>query len=446
MTLYERRDEIGGSVCSAALTLPGFVHDVCSSVYPLAAASPFFNALPLARFGLEWIHPPLPLAHPFDDHTAVVLWRSVDETADGLGRDAAGYRRLMGPLVSRWPDLVGELLAPPRVPSKPLLMARFGIAASIPALVLARVVFATTRARALIAGIAAHAVRPLDRPLTSAFALVLGGAGHAVGWPFARGGAQRLADALGACLRDASGMVRAGAPVSTLDSLPPARAIVCDVTPRQLLAMAGQRLPRSYRRALARYRYGPGAFKVDWALDGPVPWKASECGSAGTVHVGGTLEEIAAAEHDVALGRHPERPFVLLAQPSICDPTRAPEARHTVWAYCHVPNGSTVDMTERIERQVERFAPGFRDRILARHTMDPAALESHNPNLVGGDVSGGLVSVRQILARPTWRHYRTPVRGLYMCSSATPPGGGVHGMCGYHAAQRVLRDLGGGRL
>jgi len=441
VTIYEARDRAGGAVSSAELTLPGFVHDVCSSVYPLAASSPFFGGLPLAAHGHVWSHPPLPLAHPFDDGSAVALTRSVDETASQLGRDASAYRRLLGPLVDAWPALLSDVLGPLRVPSHPLLFARFAVPAALPASVLGRAAFTTRQARALLAGIAAHAARPLEKPLTSAYFLLLAGAGHAVGWPFARGGAGRLADALAGCFLAAGGTIQNGTLIASLQELPDARTVVCDVTPAQLLRLAGAALPSRYRRALGRYRYGPGAFKVDWALEGPIPWRADACRAAGTVHLGGSFEEIAAAEHEVALGRHPDRPFVLLAQPTICDPTRAPEGRHTAWAYCHVPNGSSVDMLERIERQVDRFAPGFRDRILARHVMDPAALEAFNPNLVGGDVGAGLATVRQTFARPTLRQYVTPVGGLFLCSASTPPGGGVHGMCGFHAAQAVLRRL-----
>ena len=444
VTLFEGRDRIGGSVASAALTLPGFVHDICSSVYPLAVASPFFRSLPLAAHGLEWCHPPIALAHPFDDGTAVGLLRSLDETAAQFGDDARTYRRLLGPLVDAWHRLVADVLAPIGVPAHPLVMARFAAAAAWPAAMLARAAFSSGRARAYLAGLAAHSARALTRPLTSAFFLLLAAAGHASGWPFARGGAGRLADALGGCLVDSGGRIETGTDIVELSQLPASRAVMCDVTPAQLRRLAGEVLPDRYHRALARYRYGPGAFKVDWALDGPIPWRAALCHLAGTVHVGGSFEEIARGEHEVEQGRHPQRPFLLLAQPSVCDATRAPAGQHTAWAYCHVPNGSRVDMLDRIERQVERFAPGFRDRILARHVMDPAALEAHNPNLVGGDVTAGISSLRQTLWRPARGGYVTPVSGLYLCSASTPPGGGVHGMCGFHAA-RALDRIEGGR-
>lgn len=442
VVVHERASWVGGSISSASLTLPGFIHDECSSVFPLAVGSPLFRSLPLSSFGLSWTHPDVPVAHPLDDGSAVVLSRSIDETAEHLGADGAAYRRLIGPLVQHWDVFTHDVLAPPmRVPASPILMARFGAAGALPATTLARAIFSTPQARALFAGLAAHSLRALDRPLTSAFALLMGAAGHAAGWPFAAGGSARLADALARCARDAGVAIETNAPVSSLTALPPARAVVCDVMPRQLLRIGDAVLPPRYRRALARYRPGPGVFKVDWALAGPIPWTAAICRSAGTVHVGGTFEEVAAAEHDVEHDRHPERPFVLLAQPTVCDPTRAPAGRHTAWGYAHVPNGSTMDMTTRIEEQIERFAPGFRELILARHTMGPAALEAHNPNLIGGDVAGGAATVRQIVARPTWRHYGTPVPWLFLCSAATPPGGGVHGMCGYHAAQAVLAFL-----
>ena len=442
VAVHERASWIGGSISSAFLTLPGFIHDECSSVFPLAAGSPFFRTLPLSSFGLNWTHPEVPVAHPLDDGSAVVVNRSIDDTVSHLGTDGAAYRRLFGPLVANWNAFTQDVLAPPaRVPASPGLMARFGAAGVLPATTLARAAFSTPRARALFAGLAAHSLLALDRPLTSAFALLMGAAAHAAGWPFAAGGSARLADALARCARDAGVAIETNAPASSLTALPPARAVVCDVMPRQLLRIGDAVLPPRYRRALARYRPGPGVFKVDWALAGPIPWTAAVCRRAGTVHIGGSFDEVAAAEHDVEHSRHPERPFVLLVQPTVCDATRAPAGRHTAWAYCHVPNGSTVDMTEHIEKQVERFAPGFRQLVLARHTRGPAALERHNPNLIGGDVAGGAATVRQVVARPTWRYYRTPVPWLFLCSAATPPGGGVHGMCGYHAAQAVLAFL-----
>jgi len=379
------------------------------------------------------------LAHPLDGGRAGVLVRSVDATADGLGRDRDAYRRLMAPLVGRAGALIAGTFRPVRPPTHPLLLARFGLHALRPAASLARGLFQEEATRALFAGVAAHAVLPLDRIPTSAFALLLTVAAHAGGWPVVRGGSQRVADALAAELEAQGGRIETGRTVRSLDDLPSRRVALFDVTPRQLLAIAGDRLSPSYRRALARYRYGPGVFKVDWALDAPVPWQAPACGRAGTVHLGGPLEEIVAAEAAVFSGRVPERPFIIFAQQSLFDETRAPAGKHTAWAYCHVPNGSGVDMTGRIEAQVERFAPGFRDRILARHVMDPAALERHDANCVGGDIGGGLTDLRQLFIRPTRRLYSTSDPRLYLCSSSTPPGGGVHGLCGAFAARRALR-------
>jgi phytoene dehydrogenase-like protein len=437
----EANESVGGGARSAELTLPGFVHDVCSAVHPLAAGSPFFRTLPLREHGLEFIHPPAPLAHPLDDGTAVLLERSVEETAATLGRDGASYRGLMRPLVRDWSLLESELLGPVRLPRHPLALARFGLRALRSARGLADSRFEGVRARALFAGLAAHSTLPLERVPSAAFGLVLGVTGHAIGWPVPRGGAQKIADALASYLLSLGGEIVTGARVDSVDELPPARVILCDVTPRQLLHLAGRRLPAGYRRKLGRYAYGPAVFKVDWALDGPIPWRAKECARAATVHLGGTFDEVAASERAAWEGAHAARPFVLLAQPSLFDPTRAPEGRHTAWAYCRVPVGSEVDMTERIEKQVERFAPGFRDLVLARSVLAPAELERRNANLVGGDIGGGAQTLRQLFARPTLRLYSTPVKGLYLCSSSTPPGAGVHGMCGHLAARRALGEV-----
>lgn len=431
----------GGGTRTAELTLPGFLHDVCSAIHPLALASPFLRVLPLARHGLRFVQPEAPLAHPLDGGRVIVLERSVQATAEGLGADAHAYRRLMGPLVSDARTLVNELLGPLRLPRHPLALARFGLPALLPAETLARIVFRDEPARALLAGLAAHSMLSLRQSPSAAFGLVLGLLGHAVGWPIAVGGSRHVAEALASYLRSLSGELVTGCVVRSLDELPRARAVLLDLTPRQVLAVAERRLPAGYARALRRYRYGPGVFKVDWALEAPIPWQAPACARAGTVHLGGSLEEIVAAEALVARGEPAERPFVILAQQSRFDPTRAPAGKHTAWAYCHVPNGSSVDMAERVEAQVERFAPGFRARILARHVMPPAALEAYNPNYVGGDITGGLQDLRQLFTRPTFSlaPYVTPVPGLYLCSAATPPGGGVHGMCGYFAAQAALR-------
>lgn len=441
VTVYEAEDTIGGGARTAALTLPGFRHDRCSSIYPLGIASPFFRALPIEAYGVEWLHAPYPLVHPLDHGDAVVVHRSVRHTAEMLGSDARRYERLLSSLVQNWKPLVRDVLAPPRVPRHPWLMASFAMAAAQPATWLAAR-FTTERARALMAGLAAHSGAPLGAPLTSAFALLMGALAHAVGWPVARGGAQSIADALTACLRAREGEILVGRRVNALAELSSPSLTLCDVAPEQLARLAAGRLPSRFAQHLTRFRRGPGVFKVDWALDGPIPWRNEACLQATTVHVGGTFEEIAASEQAPREARASDRPFVIVAQPSVCDPTRAPEGRHVAWGYCHVPTGSRVDMTSAIERQIERFAPGFRDRILARHTMPPADLARSNASLIGGDVSGGAFTIRQVLARPSWRGYATPVDGLYLCSASTPPGGGVHGMCGYWAARRALQGVG----
>lgn len=436
--VFEAEASIGGGTRSAALTLPGFVHDTCSAIHPLAAASPFFRTLPLERHGLEWIEPPAAVAHPFDDGTAAVLERSLDRTAETLGGDGESYISLMRPLVEDWERLQGSVLGPLRFPRRPLALAQFGLQAlrSVSGMAASR--FRGERARALLAGLAAHSMLPLEKPLTAGFGLGLGLLAHVVGWPVARGGSQKIADALAAHLRSLGGEIVTGTRVRSIDELPPARAILCDLSPRPLLRIAGHRFPAWYRRKLLLYRYGPGVYKVDWALDGPIPWRAEECLRAATVHLGGTLEEIARSEREVWAGSPPEHPFVLLAQQSLFDPARAPGGAQTAWAYCHVPNGSRADMLERIENQIERFAPGFRRRVLARSVMTPAEIERNNANFAGGDIAGGAATVRQFFLRPTRMLYSTPVKGLYLCSASTPPGVGVHGMCGYFAARRVL--------
>ncbi len=442
VTVYEANDDIGGGARSAQLTLPGFTHDVCSAFHPMAAASPIFRTLRLAEHGLHWIHPHAPLAHPLDDGTAVLLERSLDETARGLGADGRAYASLMAPFVASWNDLCAETLGPiVHLPRHPLLLARFGLAAmrSAGSLVSG---FRGDRAPALLAGIAAHSFLPLETPFSAAAAMLLGSAGHAVGWPIARGGSGAIAKALASSLASLGGMVKTGHPVQELSDVPTARAYLFDTSPAQLDLIAGDRLSPRYRRALRRYRRGPGVFKVDYAIDGPIPWRAAECLRAGTVHLGGTFDEIAAAERAVSRGQHAERPFVLVGQQSLFDETRAPAGRQTVWAYCHVPNGSTVDMTERIEAQLERFAPGFRARVLARAVMTPADIECGNANDLGGDIANGSHAGLQLLMRPRVAidPYGTSARDIYLCSAATPPGGGVHGMCGFHAARSALRS------
>jgi phytoene dehydrogenase-like protein len=441
--VVERSDVIGGGTRSAALTLPGFVHDVCSAVHALVPASPLFSRIPLAEHGLMLLQPPIPCAHPLDDGTAVVCRRSIEETAANLDApDAARYKRVFEPLAGRFAPLMESLLGPVGR-SHPLLMARVGPTAIRSAKAFAESNFLGRRARALVAGAAAHGVVPIDFAGTAGFALALLVSAHAVGWPVARGGSQSVADALAAYLRSRGGTLETGRAIDSLDELADSRVVMCDVTPRQLIGIAGSRLSGSYRRALQRFRYGPGVFKLDWALHETVPWRAAECRQAGTVHVAGTLEEIDASERAAWEGRVHDRPFVLVVQPTIADPSRAPAGTHTLWAYCHVPNGSTVDMTARIEAQIERFAPGFRDCIMARHAMNTADMERGNPNLVGGDIGGGAADLRQIVARPTLSlsPYNTSIEGVYLCSASTPPGIGVHGMCGYHAARAAMKDL-----
>jgi len=440
--VFEAASSVGGGCRSAELTLPGAVHDVCSAVHPFALASPLFRTLPLSAHGLTWVTPPVMVAHPLDDGSAVCVHGSIERTAAQLGdADGAAYRRFVGGLTARWPQIEGAVLGPLRFPRHPQTLARFGWSALRGAEGVARRTFRGSPARALFAGMAAHSMRPLDRGPTAGVALALTVLAHRDGWCFPRGGAQRLADALAAYLRSLGGEIVTDAPIASLDELPRARAVLCDLSPKPLLRIAGDRFPARYRRALRRYQYGPGVYKVDWLLDGPVPWRNAECARAGTVHVGGTLEEIAASERDAWEGRHAGRPFVLLAQPSAFDATRAPHGRHVVWTYCHTPRGSALEMLPRIEQQIERFAPGFRDRVLASHVMRPPDFERHNPNYVGGDIGAGAVTIRQLFARPTWRTYATPARGVYICSASTPPGVGVHGMCGYHAAQQALREV-----
>ena len=442
--VLEANATIGGGARSAELTLPGFVHDVCSAIHPLAAGSPFFKTLPLERFGLTWIQSEIPLAHPLDDGTAACLYRDVDETAEKLGADARNYRRLMRPLVRVWEKLAPEFLQPIlHLPKHPLALARFGIPALFPATLLAKTAFKDEPARALFGGIAAHSFLPLESVVSSAFGFVLGIAGHAVGWPIPRGGSQTITNALANYLRELGGKIDINHRVESLDDLPKSRVVLLDVSAWQFIRIAGEGLSKVYRRRLEKFRHAPGVFKIDYALSSPIPWKAAACKRAGTIHLGGTFGEIATAERDVSRGKTPGRPFTLVAQQSLFDDTRAPRGQHTLWAYCHVPFDCKVDMSERIESQIERFAPGFHHCILARHKTSAVDVEKSNPNLAGGDINGGAVNLRQLIARPILSPtpYRTPLRGVYLCSASTPPGGGVHGMCGYHAARAALRDV-----
>lgn len=440
--VLEAKDTIGGGLRTEALTLPGFLHDVCSAIHPMAAASPFLQSLPLEKYGLGYIYPPVYAAHPLDNGNAAALYPSIDQTVKTLGDDATAYKNLFAPLIRHWPHVVGDALGPLRIPHHPLEMAQFGWNALQPALSVARR-FQTPEARAFWAGMAAHAIVPLSYWSTAAIGMVLTTAGHTTGWPLPRGGSFKIAQAMAAYFESLGGKIETGRPIQNMSQLPAAKALLLDLTPRQILEIAGERFSSPYRRQLERFRYGPGVFKIDWALDGPIPFTGEHCRSAGTVHIGGTLEEIARGEQKTWDGKLIDDPFVLLAQPSLFDPTRAPAGKQTAWAYCHVPNGSTLDRTEVIERQVERFAPGFRDRILARHVMNTTQLETYNANYIGGDINGGAIDIRQLFTRPALRFspYRTSARGIYICSSSTPPGGGVHGLCGYHAARRALKDL-----
>ena len=443
--LLEASATPGGGSRTAEVTLPGFRHDICSSIQPLAIGSPFFRALALdPSTEVEWVHSPLVVTHPLDDGSAAEFHRDVAATAGRLGPDGTAWQRLFGPLAADWELLAPALLAPPlRFPRHPFKMLRFGLSGFPSAIALAESRFTAPHARALFGGLAAHSILPLEKAFTASFGLVMGMTGHALGWPMARGGAQAIADALVARFTKSGGELVTGARVASLDELPPARAVLLDVTPRQLLAIAGDKLRGRYRAGLERYRYGPGVFKLDLALDGPVPWKAPACALSATVHLGGTLPEIARSESDAWEGRVAERPFVLVAQPTLFDPSRAPEGKQVLWAYCHVPNGCAVDVTERILSQVERFAPGFRDRILAISRRSPADMEAYDANYVGGDINGGAQSFTQLFGRPVlrWDPYSTPLPGVYLCSSSTPPGGGVHGMCGYLAARSALRGF-----
>jgi len=441
VAVFEANQDIGGGVRSAELTWPGFVHDTCSAVYPLAIGSPLFRSLPLARHGLEWVESPAALAHPFDDDTAVTVERSLNSTAAALGSDAASYKRLFRPLVQGWNELALDLLAPPRWPRHPVTLARFGARAIQPASVLAKYYFRHSRTRALFAGLAAHSMLPLGKLGSGAFGLVLGSSAHALGWPIVRGGARRLTESLVSYFISLGGVIFTNRPIEDLRELPSSRVVLCDVTPRQLLKIAPGKLSAAYEKKLRRYRYGMGAFKIDWALSAPVPWAAKECSVAATVHLGGELSEIALSESIAWRGGIAERPFVLVVQPSLFDPSRAPAGSHTLWAYCHVAHNSAFDMTERIESQIERFAPGFRDVIVARSVAPPAELQLRNANLVGGDINGGAATIGQLLLRPTSSLYGTGTKGLYLCSASTPPGGGVHGMCGYFAARRALDEM-----
>jgi len=438
--VFEAEPEPGGAARTLPLTLPGFLHDFGSAVHPMAAGSPFFNSLPLESHGLEWIHSPAPLAHPLDDGSAVLLERDLAQAARELGRDGAAWQTLFAEIAEHWTDFAPEILQPIlHVPRHPVLLAKFGTRGLLPALTFANHYFYEPRTKALFAGMAAHSFLALDEPLSSAVGLVLGATAHSVGWPIPRGGAQSITQALVWHLASLGGTVKTSSRVESLDALGNFRFALCDVTPRQLLQISGKRLEPGYAQHLRDFRYGPGVFKVDYALSSPIPWKSAKCARAATVHVGGSMEEIAASEQAMRSGNHSERPFVLLAQPSLFDPTRSPAGKHIAWAYCHVPNGSTFDMLPRIEAQIERFAPGFRDCVIARRSWSPAQLEARDANLIGGEILGGMSDWRQTFLRPTWKQYATSAPDIFLCSSSTPPGGGVHGMCGFNAATLAVR-------
>jgi phytoene dehydrogenase-like protein len=440
--IVEAKDTIGGGLRTAELTLPGFHHDICSAIHPMAANSPFFQTLPLDEHGLKFIYPEIAAAHPFDDGSAAILTKSIEETAASLGADERNYLRLIQPILTNWPQIVDDVLAPFHIPKHPIAYAGFGLKAVQPATLLARR-FTTSKAKGLFGGMAAHSILPLTHIATSAIGLVMLAAAHLKGWPLPQGGSQALADSLASYFVSIGGKIETGLLVKSLLQLPSAKAILFDVSPKQLLEIAGQDFSAYYRGQLSRFRYGMGVFKIDWALDGPIPFTNHDCRRAGTLHLAGELHEIVKSEESSWSGTESANPFVLLAQQSLFDATRAPAGKHTAWAYCHVPNGSIKDLTSTIENQVERFAPGFRDLILARHTYNTREMEAYNANYIGGDINGGELNITQLFTRPALRvsPYSTTKKGLYLCSASTPPGGGVHGMCGYHAAKKVLKDL-----
>jgi len=440
--LIEGKDTIGGGLRSAELTLPGYLHDICSAIHPLAIASPFFETLPLAAHGLEYILPTINAAHPLDNGTAAILRGSVSETAAMLNADQQAYANLLQPIVDDWPSIAADALGPLHFPKHPVAMAKFGLVGLRSAAAVGKR-FSTIEAQSLFAGMGAHSMQPLTTMSTAAIALVLLTNSHLKGWPIPKGGSGQIAKAFASYFTSLGGKIETGTYISSLGQLPSSNAMLFDLGPKQLLQIAGHKFSNIYKWQLERYRYGMGVFKIDWALNDPIPFTAEECRYAGTVHIGNTANEIAAAEQQVWDGAHPEKPFILLAQQSLFDPTRAPAGKHTAWAYCHVPNGSKVDMTDAIEKQAERFAPGFRDLILAKHTMNTEQIEEYNPNYIGGDINAGVIDLGQLFTRPAlrWSPYKTSAKGIYLCSASTPPGGGVHGMCGYYAAKRALKDM-----
>lgn len=441
--IFEKEDTIGGGTRTLELTQPGFHHDICSAIHPMAKASPFLNSLPLEEYGLKWIHPEVPMAHPLDDQPAGALFQSLDKTVDHLDEDGKTYRKWITPFIDGWDELLIDILAPfSPIPNNPILMARFGLKALRSAHGFAKR-YQTKKARAIFAGLAAHGIMPFDATATTAIGLVLGTAAHTVGWPYPKGGSHAITRAMAQHFQSLGGEIETDAQITAVDELPESKTILFNITPQQILDISGDKLPHSYAKKLQRFEYGQGVFKLDLALSEPIPWKDNICQKAGTVHVGGTLEEIAASEKQSASGKHPEKPYVLVAQQSLGDDSRAPSGNHTGWAYCHVPNGSTKDMTEPIIRQIERFAPGFQDCIIEMHKMNTKSMQAYNPNYIGGDINGGRADITQLFTRPAglFDPYHIPKTNMYIASSSTPPGGGVHGMCGFHAAESALRRL-----
>lgn len=441
--IIEGKEKTGGGMRSAELTLPGFVHDVCSTIHPLGVSSPFFESLPLDKFNLKWIFSPIALAHPLDDQRVALLYKSIDQTVANLGEDSETYKNIVTPIVEQWDIMKNFFLGPFTIPRHPFAAARFGFYGFQSSDFFTKRYFKDERTRLMFSGISAHSMMPLNKPLTNSFGLLMAALGHVAGWPLAEGGSQKIADALQAYFISLGGQIITNHPVKSLKDIPPAKAILFDLTPKQILNIVGDKFPENYRKKLAKYRYGAGVFKIDWALSSPIPFKNPECSLSSTVHIGGTQQEIIDSEKSLITNHHSESPFVILTQNSLFDSRRAPKDKHTAWAYCHVPNGSSFDMTEIIENKIEKFAPGFKECILQRHTMNTVQIEQYNPNYIGGDINGGIQDIWQFYSRPVLRisPYTTPVKGIYICSSSTPPGGGVHGMCGYHAAQAVLKDI-----
>lgn len=440
--IIEAEESIGGGTRTKELTEPGFLHDVCSAVHPTGIGSPFFRTLPLTDYGLEWIHPKFPVAHPLENGDAIIASQSLEKTLERMGKDGKNYKSLIKSFVEGWDYLSDDLFAPVRVPNNPLSMARFGWFGMLSAKLLSNSMFDTPQVKAYFAGLAAHSIIPLENSFTASFGLVLATAIHSVGWPIAKGGSASITNALAGYFKSLGGEIETGTRISNTSELPSSKTILFDLTPHQIVKIADQELPLGFKNKYLGYKYGPGAFKMDFALSEPVPWVNSDCAGAGTLHLGGSFEEIAFSERETWKGNHPEKPYVLVSQPSLFDDSRAPTGKHTLWAYCHVPNGSDKDCSKEIINQIERYAPGFRDIIISSHSITAPEFETYNANYIGGDINGGAQTFKQLIGRPVfqWDPYKLPVKGMYICSSSTPPGGGVHGMCGYHAAKSVLKN------